>query len=66
MNRTIKPEVSPSERAAAMTRGQVTPTARAGPAIVKPVTTKLKYPANTPIACPVSVLRGEAAGAIGV
>src|SRR5437763_10735773 len=35
LNKTIKPEVRPRERAAAMTRDQVTPTARAGPAIVK-------------------------------
>ena len=42
LSKTIKPEVSPRERAAAMTRGQDTPTARAGPAIVKPVTTRAK------------------------
>ena len=39
---TISPEVSPSESAAAMTRGPVTPTANAGPAMVRPVTTRLK------------------------
>ena len=49
-NSTISPDVSPSESAAAMTRGPVTPTGYAGPAIVSPVTTRLKYPANTPIA----------------
>jgi hypothetical protein len=42
LSKTIKPEVSPRERAAAMARGQLTPTVRAGPAIVKPVTTRLK------------------------
>src|SRR5436190_23884495 len=65
-NRTITPEVSPRESPAAMTRGHVTPSDNAGPAIVKPVTTRLKYPAAAPMVWPTRVLRGDALGASGV
>jgi hypothetical protein len=36
--------VNPNERPMAIIRGNVTPTASTGPAAVKPVITRLKYP----------------------
>ena len=59
---TITPVVSPSERPVAIARGHVPPTVNAGPAIVKPVTTRLKYPAIAPMACPMMVLREGTSG----
>jgi len=41
-SRIMAPAVIPNEKATAMTRGHVTPTKRAGPAIVNPVTTRLR------------------------
>ena len=40
--------------------------ASTGPVSAKPVTIRQRYPMHTPIVCPMSVLRGEALGAVGV
>ena len=55
-----------SVRLAAPTRGQSTPAESAGGAFVKPKMSRLSHPASAPMKWPHRVLRGLAAGAVGV